>query len=145
MENFAPQTIADLAVHPKKIEELQQWLKQCDANRVRIPGPILLITGPSGSGKTSSLTLIAKQCGYAINEWITPVDVELQRHNKTDAFRDDDANAYSETQSDQFTQFLFRASRYSSVFESSAKRLVLVEDFPNLFLKDVEAFNTVLE
>lgn len=71
--------------------------------------------------------------------------MELQRHNKTDAFRDDDANAYSETQSEQFTQFLFRASRYSSVFESSAKRLVLVEDFPNLFLKDVEAFNTVLE
>lgn len=114
-------------------------------SRVRIPAPILLITGPSGSGKTSSFALIAKQFGYSINEWVTPVDVELQRHNKHDAFRDDETNAYSETQSDQFSQFLFRASRYSSVFESSAKRVVLVEDFPNLFLKDVDAFNTVLE
>lgn len=145
VENFAPRTTADLAIHPKKIEELQNWFKQCDTNRALISAPILLITGPSGSGKTATFTLIAKQCGYSINEWVTPVDLELQRHNKHDAFRDDDNNAYSETQTDQFSQFLFQASRYSSVFETSLKRLVLVEDFPNLFLKDVDAFHTVLE
>lgn len=81
--------------------------------------------------------------GYDINEWVTPTDVDLCRYSKGAGY--DERNSYIESQTDQFSQFLFRASRYNSVFLNQNKRLVLVEDFPNIFLKDADAFNEILE
>lgn len=80
---------------------------------------------------------------YDINEWITPTDVELCRHTKGTGF--DETNTYTESQTDQFAQFLFRASRYKSVLIKQNKRIVLVEDFPNIFFKDPDIFNEALE
>lgn len=86
------------------------------------------------------MRLIAKELGYDISEWIVPLDIDLKRNNKQD---DDNDNIY-ENQNDKFSQFLFRSSRYKSVFDNQKKRLLVVEDFPNSFINDAETFSEVL-
>lgn len=161
LENFAPRTVSDLAIHVKKIDELQQWLLQCQQHAEqhkqppRRPPPMLCISGPAGAGKTATLRLLAGAAGFAVQEWVQPIDVELvapmqlRWESSTAA---DNAPAFAESQTLLFQQFLFRASRYRSLFETDAERLsarcgrlVLVEDFPNVFVKDAMAFDAVLE
>lgn len=142
IENFAPRRKDDLAIHTKKIAELENWFRFAETNRKKCPGPILLITGPSGCGKTSTLKVIAKEFGYSISEWVTPVDVEYVRHN---IYNQDDDVTFKDNQNDTFSQFLFQSSRYRSVFEcNESKRLVLVEDLPNGFIRDPASFSEVL-
>lgn len=102
---------------------------------------MLLLTGPSGSGKTAAIRLVAKELDFDISEWIVPVDIDLTVNNRQD---DDRFNTYTENQFDKFSDFLFRSSRYVSVFATQRKRLLLVEDFPNAFIKDSEKFNEIL-
>lgn len=143
IENFAPNTKTDLAIHPKKIAELEDWFRLIEAQKKQSHAPpqILLITGPSGSGKTASLKVVAKELNYNINEWITPTD--LVEYNDNDISNN---NYNSEKQNEKFAQFLLQSSRYGSVFDSCAgKRLVLVEDFPNIFIRDPSLFEDILE
>lgn len=149
LDNFAPRNVDDLAIHVKKIEELQRWLAGCKVETAKKrSAPILCISGPAGSGKTATLRLLARLAGFDVQEWLQPVDVEQQRGGN---FGDDnhDAPAFADSQTLLFEQFLHRASRYKSLFEDSSSlsgpRLVLVEDLPNVFLKDAEAFGAVLE
>ncbi len=140
-EKFAPQSIDELAVHAKKIDEIREWIKRWQSDKNT--GSVLLLTGPPGSGKTASIRLIAKELSFDISEWIVPLDIDLNRNNNK---RDDDDNnnTYKENQLDKFSDFLFRSSRYVSVFANPRKRLLLVEDFPNIFIKDAEKFNELL-
>lgn len=141
IENFAPQTKTDLVIHAKKLGEVEDWFNSVKAKRVKCAAPILLVTGPSGSAKTAAIKVMAKEFNYEISEWITPIDIEHVRGDRVDG----EQITYSESQNDKFSQFLFQSSRYRSVFDTSSKRLVLVEDFPNTYLKDPAAFETVLE
>lgn len=149
LEQFAPRTAADLAVHPKKIEELQQWLERCTQRQRNHPAPppMLCLSGPAGVGKTAALRLLATAAGYAVSEWVQPVDAE----QPTDGGGNDDGGAhFADTQTQLFEQFLFRASRYRPLFDAepaatSHGRLVLVEDFPNVFVREPAAFEAVLE
>lgn len=141
IENFAPRTKADLAIHTKKVAEVEDWFRAIKDRRLKVAAPILLVTGPSGSGKSATIKIIAQEYGYMISEWITPVDIEHTRHDRNDT----EKITYSESQVDKFSQFLFQSSRYRSVFDTSSKRLVLVEDFPNVFIKDPNSFEEVLE
>lgn len=142
IENFAPRTKADLAIHAKKLNEVEDWFRAIKDKTIKIVAPILLLTGPSGCGKSATVKILAKTFGYTISEWITPVDIE---HSRYDRFGDSEKITYSESQNDKFAQFLFQSSRYRSVFDTSSKRLVLVEDFPNVFIKDPCSFEGVLE
>lgn len=141
IENFAPRTKMELAIHAKKVAEVEDWFRAIKEKRVKNAAPIILVTGPSGSGKSATIKIIAKEFGYTISEWITPMDLEHPRHDRNDT----DRITFSETQIDKFSQFLFQSSRYRSVFDTATKRLVLVEDFPNIFIKDPSSFEEVLE
>lgn len=140
IDSFEPKTIDDLAVHAKKIQEVQDWLSHCDVLKKRkLPAQIGLITGPAGSGKTATIKVLAKVMKYQLVEWINPIDSD----NITTL--GDQDNPYAQSQVELFKSFLFRSSRYKSVLESIDKRLILVEDFPNCFIKDSTGFNDVLE
>lgn len=141
IENFAPRTKIDLAIHAKKLTEVEDWFRAIKERRLKAAAPILLVTGPSGSGKSATIKIIAEEFSYIISEWITPVDIEHIRYDRND----NDKITYTESQTDKFSQFLFQSSRYRSVFDTSSKRLVLVEDFPNVFIKDPSSFEDVLE
>lgn len=141
IENFAPCTVSDLAIHTKKLNEVQDWFRAHTEKTNKVVAPILLLTGPSGCGKSTVIKILAKEFGYTISEWVTPVDIEFTRYDKYDS----DKSTYSESQNDKFAQFLFQSSRYRSVFDTSSKRLVLVEDFPNVFIKNSSNFEGILE
>lgn len=141
IENFAPCTRSDLAIHVKKLNELEDWFNSIKEKTIKNSAPILLLTGPSGSGKSAGIKILAKEFGYSITEWITPLDIEHTRYDRGDS----EKITYKESQNDKFAQFLFQSSRYRSVFDTSSKRLVLVEDFPHVFIKDPASFEAVLE
>lgn len=142
IENFAPRAKPDLAIHAKKVAEVEDWFRAIKDKKLKVAAPMLLVTGPSGSGKSATIRIIAQELGYTISEWITPVDIEHTRHDRYDT----DKITYSESQIEKFSQFLFQSSRYRSVFDTSNKKqLVLVEDFPNVFIKDPTSFEEVLE
>ena len=143
IEVFAPTSSDDLAVHPKKLQEIQQWILHCAAMKRKRPAQICLITGPSGSGKTTALKLLAKENKISIQEWINPVDQEVV-YNLGDQMN---GQSYVSSQLDAFKNFLFKASRYRSLLESpvSDKRLLLVEDFPNFLLRDPLIIHEILE
>lgn len=134
LKEFTPKTVADLAIHPKKIEELEEWIEESG----EYENSILLLTGPAGSGKTTTIKLIAKNMGFDVIEWITPMDVEWSE------LGDSENGTFSENQVDKFRDFLFRASRYSSLLEKDTKKLIIVEDLPNTFFKQTEKFEEVL-
>lgn len=144
IENFAPQTPTDLSIHAKKIAELDEWFRTIAAAKVKCAGPILVISGPSGAGKTAALKVLAKTYEYRICEWITQTDIEHSRRGGGGNDENDNVT-FSESQFDKFSQFLYQSSRYRSVFNPLAKRLVLVEDFPHTFIKDPASFEKVLE
>ncbi|KAH8308196.1 hypothetical protein KR059_007992, partial [Drosophila kikkawai] len=137
MESFAPTTSEELAVHPKKIQELRDWLRHCVAVRKKFPAQMCLLTGPTGAGKTATLRVLAKEFGYQVQEWINPVDCEV-----VNALGDQvSGNAYVGSHLEAFKSFLLRASRYKSLLESQNKRLLLVEDFPNVLLDEKQDVN----
>lgn len=142
IENFAPHTKDDLAIHAKKIAELDEWFRTIKSSKVKRSAPILVISGPSGVGKTAAFKVLANEFEFAISEWVTPTDIEHTRRGNND---ENENITFGENQTDKFSQFLFQSSRYRSVFDTSAKRLVLVEDFPNVFVKDPASFEEVLE
>ncbi|XP_017047247.1 cell cycle checkpoint protein RAD17 [Drosophila ficusphila] len=132
MDSFAPACSEALAVHPKKIEELRNWLRHCEAMRKKFPAQMCLLTGPTGAGKTATLRVLAKEFGFQVQEWINPVDCEV-----VNALGDQEVeSSYVGSHLDAFKSFLLRASRYKSLLESSNKRLLLVEDVPNILLRD---------
>ena len=57
-----PKKTSDLAVHPKKIEEVRSWLfnavnKKCGSNIAT--NSMLLLTGPPGCGKTATIDVLS--------------------------------------------------------------------------------------
>ncbi|KAH8247724.1 hypothetical protein KR038_009144, partial [Drosophila bunnanda] len=137
MESFAPATSDELAVHPKKIGELRDWLRHCEAVRKKFPAQMCLITGPTGAGKTATLRVLAKEFGYQVQEWINPVDCEVVNALGDQA----NGNSYVGSHLEAFKSFLLRASRYKSLLDCQNKRLLLVEDFPNVLLSDTQDVN----
>lgn len=74
MKNFDPVRVEDLAVHNKKVQEVEEWLKShCDQNL----SDILLLTGPVGCGKTITVSTLAAKHNIKVTEWITPLDIGL--------------------------------------------------------------------
>ncbi|XP_036319321.1 cell cycle checkpoint protein RAD17 [Rhagoletis pomonella] len=138
IDTFEPVKSEDVAVHPKKLTELQNWLLHCEVVRKQHPAQICLLTGPSGSGKTAAVRVLARSLKYELQEWINPVDRDLVNT------LGDQTASYIGSQIENFKSFLFRSSRYKSLL-GGEKRLVLVEDFPNLILSSAETLESILD
>lgn len=160
----SPKSLMDLAVHKKKIQEIQQWMEFALSNRSS--HPILLMTGPSGCGKTATLHALSNEKGFQIIEWINSVDVI---HVGVES-RSHDWELY-ESQTKQFTNFLIRANRYPALQiigltagdgggdeqggggggegeggrRHNKAKVVLVEEFPNVFIRDPKKFHHLLK
>lgn len=91
---------------------------------------MLLLTGPPGCGKTACVRVLAEELGYEVNEWLAPLDDEYTKENY-------------QSQKDKFYEFLFKASRYQSLFNQK-RRLLLVEDFPNILMDQKSVFHEIL-
>ncbi|KAL3127266.1 RF-C (Ctf18p) AAA+ ATPase-like protein [Cryptosporidium hominis] len=75
---YVPKSCLDLVNDEGSIRSILRWIKSWDNFVFKSESsnkgseapeiPILLIGGPSGSGKTSMVKILAKQCGYNVNE-----------------------------------------------------------------------------
>ncbi|XP_049535054.1 cell cycle checkpoint protein RAD17 [Anopheles darlingi] len=150
LRQFEPAKEADLAIHVKKVEEIKHWLEAAlqdsEYEPEGIAKQILLVTGPSGSGKSVCVKTIAKQLKCDVKEWTTPVDLELYYEDNFD-FESREDRRSRQSQKQLFNDFLHKSSRYCSLFSSSGteRKVLLVKDFPNSFLRSPEEFHESLE
>ncbi|XP_019959566.2 cell cycle checkpoint protein RAD17 [Paralichthys olivaceus] len=134
VNRYMPCSQAELAVHKKKIEEVDNWIR---VHTNSSKGGILLLTGPSGCGKTTTVQVLSRELGFRIQEWINPTNLEpyssIQDEWRMNGFP-------CSSQSAQFQEFLLRANKYSCLRMkdddgATEKKLILVEDFPNHFYR----------
>ncbi|KAF3481918.1 cell cycle checkpoint protein RAD17 [Arthroderma uncinatum] len=131
-EQFAPANLDELAVHKRKVSDVQNWLNEVFSGRSR--RRILVLKGPAGSGKTTTVSLLSRVLGYDVVEWRNSAGTEYS------------AQGYTSTGT-QFDDFLGRSEKYScldldneppssapnggAATRSARNRVILVEEFPS--------------
>lgn len=138
VDKFAPKSRSDLAVHRDKVELVYRSIMEKISNKS--VGAVFLLCGPAGSGKTATVRCLAADEGLTICEWVNPISLTAKHEYNVDW----DFGGTT-GQVEQFEDFLFQSSRYPSLLdEDSGKRLVLVEDLPNIFIREPKSLHSVL-
>ncbi|PVU93620.1 hypothetical protein BB559_003226 [Furculomyces boomerangus] len=107
-----PSNREELAVHPKKVEQVHEWLdKAINHPETYYKFRMLVLLGPSGSGKTATLRLLAKELDCEVSEWINPVAIGKKENNQE--FKKEELDDLKISQ--QFAYFLQQARKYSSL------------------------------
>nr|XP_018667503.1 cell cycle checkpoint protein RAD17 [Ciona intestinalis] len=137
IEKYAPQHLEQLAVHKKKIQEVENWLIMNRHRGKKGGAPILFLSGPAGCGKTTTLVMVARKNGIEIAEWNNPLSVPYSVTKQSDV--------QYKSEVVLFEEFLFRSGKYPSLFSNPENnndkiegKLVLLEEFPNFMLKDLD-------
>ncbi|XP_057597665.1 cell cycle checkpoint protein RAD17 isoform X2 [Hippopotamus amphibius kiboko] len=152
VDKYKPETQHELAVHKKKIEEVETWLKaEVLERQPKQGGSILLITGPPGCGKTTTIKILSKEHGIQVQEWINPVLPEFQKDDFKELFnRESSFHIFPyQSQIAVFKEFLLRATKYNKLQMlgddlRTDKKIILVEDLPNQFYRDSHTLHEVL-
>uniref|UniRef100_A0A4W5L1Z0 RAD17 checkpoint clamp loader component n=1 Tax=Hucho hucho TaxID=62062 RepID=A0A4W5L1Z0_9TELE len=133
VDTHKPHSQAELAVHKKKIEEVEDWM------RVHVDpktgGAVLLLTGPSGCGKSATVQVLAQELGYRVQEWSNPSNPDTYRQTFDPGEKNPVFNGfYGSSQTGLFQEFLLRANKYNRLQMSgeggasdSDRKLILVE------------------
>ncbi|XP_075934228.1 cell cycle checkpoint protein RAD17 isoform X2 [Anarhichas minor] len=143
VDRYSPRSQAELAVHKKKIEEVENWMREhLNASK----GGVLLLTGPSGCGKTATIQVLSLELDVRVQEWTNPSNTEPYSSSQHD-WRTN-GSSYS-SQLAPFQDFLLRANKYSClkmVGDGAAAdgKLILVEDFPNQFYRQPGSLHDIL-
>ncbi|KAI5296065.1 Cell cycle checkpoint protein rad17 [Ascosphaera acerosa] len=135
-DQYPPLNLSELAVHHKKVSDVQRWLS--DAFQGRHQQKVLVLRGPAGSGKTMTVTLLAKLMGFELVEWRQPAVSE-------------GSSASSLSLSAQFDEFLNRGEQFGALTLAEGsqspdggdvdahveaakhdRRALLIEEFPAL-------------
>uniref|UniRef100_A0A8C4Z2J7 RAD17 checkpoint clamp loader component n=1 Tax=Gadus morhua TaxID=8049 RepID=A0A8C4Z2J7_GADMO len=154
VDAHAPHSQAELAVHKKKIEEVENWIRTHTDPTTSKGGIIALLTGPSGCGKSATVQVLAEELGFRLQEWTNPSNVSEYRADP-EAYRQtfEPASRFngflSTSQTGLFQEFLLRANKYNClqmVGEQGPKdrKLILVEDFPNNFFRQPGSLHDIL-
>ncbi|XP_011164264.2 cell cycle checkpoint protein RAD17 [Solenopsis invicta] len=124
-----PQKPSELGISRQKQNEISNWLQ----GRAMKKQSMLILSGPSGCGKTAAIKLLAKENGFDVIEWITPMDPA------------EDENKRVIRQGDRFEDHLIRATRYRTVLGNCHKQLLLVKDLPNVYQENCKSFYELVE
>ncbi|KAH9177779.1 Rad17-domain-containing protein [Lactarius sanguifluus] len=131
-DKYEPQSLGDLAVHKRKVDDVRRWLVEAFSEQGRSGHRrLLVLTGPAGSGKTATLRVLAHEMNFEIIEHKTHVNTV-----QVSTFASEPSMSNTP---DVFSTFLARASAYTSIFTSARQKLVLVEDLPNILHPAVRA------
>lgn len=141
MKLFAPTTIGELAVQPKKVQEVERWLLETSSSKSKTK--LCILSGPSGSGKTAVVRVLAKVHQFHVQEWINNMERMAHSVNEEYEWQNDELSL---PQTTVFRNFLFKASRYGSILKPhNRRRLLLIEDMPNIINKNCSSFQNILE
>uniref|UniRef100_A0A671FZU2 Cell cycle checkpoint protein RAD17 n=1 Tax=Rhinolophus ferrumequinum TaxID=59479 RepID=A0A671FZU2_RHIFE len=152
VDKYKPESQHELAVHKKKIEEVETWLKaEVLERQPKQGGSILLITGPPGCGKTTTIKILSKEHGIQVQEWINPILPDFQKDDFKETFNRESSFHVLPYQSQiaVFKEFLLRATKYNKLQMlgddlRTDKKIILVEDLPNQFYRDSHTLHEVL-
>ncbi|KAK4187977.1 Rad17 cell cycle checkpoint protein-domain-containing protein [Podospora australis] len=146
-DRFAPWNLEELAVHKKKVADVRKWLEDVYGGRLR--QRLLILKGHAGTGKTTTIQLLAKDLKCEVLEWRNPVNNFVG------------GQAYQSAAA-QFEEFLGRGGKFGQLdvegeeekgdmpppplpgstagnISSSEKKLILIEEFPNTFVRSSTA------
>ncbi|XP_008282558.1 cell cycle checkpoint protein RAD17 [Stegastes partitus] len=143
VDRYSPCSQAELAVHKRKIEEVETWIK---VHTSISKGGILLLTGPSGCGKTATVQVLSLELGLRIQEWTNPTNLEPYSNSQCELRV---SNFSCSSQLSQFQEFLLRANKYNCLKMAgdggtTDMKLILVEDFPNQFYRQPGSLHDIL-
>ncbi|PWA16019.1 hypothetical protein CCH79_00019344, partial [Gambusia affinis] len=165
VDKYSPCSQGELAVHKKKTEEVEKWMRthtkatKEQAGQLKVgdedqkvfalmekKGGILILTGPSGSGKTATVRVLSAKLGVRVQEWTNPASAEPYLSSLSE-WRSQGLS-YS-SQLAQFQEFLLRVNKYKCLKMkgergAAEKKLILVEDFPNQFYRQPCSFHDTL-
>ncbi|KAM5264382.1 LOW QUALITY PROTEIN: cell cycle checkpoint protein RAD17 [Ctenodactylus gundi] len=152
VDKYKPETQHELAVHKKKIEEVENWLKaKVLEEQQKKGGSILLITGPPGCGKSTTIKILSKEYGIEVQEWINPVLPDFQKDDFKKMLNSESSFYMFPYQSQiaVFKEFLLRATKYNKLQMlgddlRTDKKIILVEDLPNQFYRDSQTLHDIL-
>ncbi|XP_066469639.1 cell cycle checkpoint protein RAD17 isoform X1 [Tiliqua scincoides] len=152
VDKYKPKAQNELAIHKKKIEEVEAWLKtRVFQRQAKQGGSVLLLTGPPGCGKSATVEILSKDLGIQVQEWINPILPDFKKDDFQDTLHHESEFQILPYQSQTalFEEFLLRANKYiklQMVGESmeTDKRLILVEDMPNHFYRDPSRLHEIL-
>lgn len=131
-QRYPPQDLDELAVHKKKVADVNAWLKDALAGNSR--RRLLVLRGPAGSGKTTTVSLLAKSLGFEIVEWKNPPVSDYASSDYVSVGK-------------RFDEFLDRGSSYGGLeldsgaspresdsdhVNTTSRRVILIEEFPAL-------------
>eukprot|EP00112_Aurelia_sp_Birch-Aquarium-sp1_P012789 Seg2695.4 transcript_id=Seg2695.4/GoldUCD/mRNA.D3Y31 product="Cell cycle checkpoint protein RAD17" protein_id=Seg2695.4/GoldUCD/D3Y31 len=148
-EKYQPTKEIDLAVHKKKVADVKNWLlTHLTASKNQNYGNILVLTGPAGSGKSATIDVLSRDLDIELQEWNTPVSSTHEEYATWKDFR----ILSTDSQKKQFQDFLLRANKYPTLSISgkgssssvAGKKIVLVEDIPNVFYRNTRDFHDIL-
>ncbi|KAK4131770.1 hypothetical protein BT67DRAFT_485581 [Trichocladium antarcticum] len=158
-ERFGPVGLDELAVHKRKVLDVRRWLDEVFSGR--LGQRLLVLKGPAGSGKTTTLRLLARDMRCEVLEWKNPAS----------SFG---ITGYGyQSAAVQFEEFLGRGGKFGQLDveseeegtppppaplssaplgngtdKGSDRRLILVEEFPNTFMRSsagLVAFRNAIE
>ncbi|CEI96133.1 hypothetical protein RMCBS344292_10300 [Rhizopus microsporus] len=135
---YAPEHENDLAIRSARIKEVRMAINNSSIGKQKGPVKILMLTGPSGCGKSTLIRLISKTDGYKLIEWLPS------------RWAYDDNRAYNTQHSnspmERFRQFLHQSIHQSTFDEQYNKKIILVDDMPDLTTNSVKnQFHSILQ
>ncbi|KAK4690504.1 hypothetical protein P7C70_g9563, partial [Phenoliferia sp. Uapishka_3] len=69
VDRYSPTCRDDLGVHPKKVQDVANWLDEAFNPKLAKYRRILVMSGPSGAAKTATLRILAKEYGVEVVEY----------------------------------------------------------------------------
>ncbi|GLD95175.1 hypothetical protein PINS_up003800 [Pythium insidiosum] len=115
---FAPKRVDELAVQPKKVQEIQAWLVQSLSRHTSnlyngVPRKrLLILCGPPGTGKSTAVRVLAQSMSVRINEWHDNASAGRLAYHRH--LRDEIYQPYVSAW-DDFIDFVNRSVNYSSL------------------------------
>ncbi|KAK8138482.1 Rad17 cell cycle checkpoint protein [Apiospora sp. TS-2023a] len=141
-ERFGPSNLDELAVHKKKVTDVRRWLEDVIAGRMR--QRLLILKGAAGTGKTTTMRLLAKDMKCELLEWRNPTV--------------SGSGIGFQSASAQFEEFMGRSGKFgqldtdldvpttasisTATMNEDARKVILIEEFPNTFTKSSTALQS---
>eukprot|EP00644_Phytophthora_capsici_P016415 jgi/Phyca11/117897/e_gw1.34.141.1 len=110
---YAPNTVDDLCVNKKKVQEISDWLELNASPRSGVfQKRLLFLCGPPGSGKSTAVRCIARKLGLLIKEWednSAAGKLHYERMLREDVWTPQVSGV------DDFSDFIHRSSAYAAL------------------------------
>ncbi|KAF8780002.1 hypothetical protein HU200_002024 [Digitaria exilis] len=130
VEKYTPHSLAELAVHKKKVEDVKKWLEEkLTAPKKTVGGWTLVLTGQTGVGKSATVKAIAADLGADLCEWTTPVPTLWAEHVHANS------GLRYISKLEEFENFVEKIRKYAMLRPTSTTPqrklfIVLIDDIP---------------